>query len=293
MIGTIVREMEKFINIISPELKTRLLRKGRAGGAGRKMRMNAAEVISICVFYHMSGYKNFKAFYTACTPMIALLPIQLVSYNRFLELRSLFFPEKQLFLKFSMRTKRTGVYYIDSSAIPVCHVERNKWHKTFKGIGQLSKTCMGWFFGFKLHIVINDQAELVSYSLTEARIADVNEANIDRLTRDLQGNLYGDRGYISNRLAAALLERGLNLVTWLKKGMKPRPMRRLDRFFLNKRPIIESVFNLLKNRLELVHTRYRSKDALIGNILDCLIAYTFYKNKPGIKTKRLRSSLVF
>ena len=58
----------------------------------------------------------------------------------------------------------TGLYYIDSTALPVCDNHRIARHKVFADLAQRGK--MGWFFGFKLHLVFNTDHEIVALKLT-------------------------------------------------------------------------------------------------------------------------------
>ena len=90
----------------------------------------------------------------------------------------------------------TGVSFIDSFSLNVCHNRRIYSHKVFKGIAQRGKTSVGWFYGFKLHIIINHGGEIISFYITSGNVADNNEKVLKKLTQKLFGKLYGDKGYI-------------------------------------------------------------------------------------------------
>jgi len=62
---------------------------------------------------------------------------------------------------------------------------------------------MGWFFGFKLHLVFNNDNEIVALKLTPGNVHDTTP--VPALTRDLIGKLFGDKGYIGQKLAKDLL----------------------------------------------------------------------------------------
>ena len=139
---------------------------------------------------------------------------------------------------------------------------------------------MGWHYGFKLHLVINDQGELLAFKLTPGNVDD--RTPVPELTQDLFGKLFGDRGYISKPLFDELYERGLNLITKQKKNMKPKLIKMIDKVLLRKRALIESVNDLLKNTLQIEHTRHRSVWNFLVNLLAGLAAYTYLPLKPSL-----------
>lgn len=151
---------------------------------------------------------------------------------------------------------QTGIYFVDSTTIDVCHVKRASSNRVFKNIAKKSKSSMGWFFGFKLHIVINDQGEIMAFKITSSITDD--RVPVDQMTQGLTGKIFGDRGYISQELFDKLYQRGLKLVTRIKKNMKNKLMPLIDKLLLRKRAIIESVNDQLKNISQIEHSRHRS-----------------------------------
>lgn len=139
---------------------------------------------------------------------------------------------------------------------------------------------MGWFFGFKLHIIINDQGELLAFKLTPANTDD--RTPCPEMTHEIWGKLFGDKGYISQPLFDLLLKQGLQLITKIKKNMKNKLMPIADKILLRKRAIIESVNDQLKNISQIEHTRHRSRAGLMLNLLGGLIAYTYQDKKPSL-----------
>ncbi|MBN3890861.1 MAG: IS982 family transposase [Nostoc sp. JL31] len=207
-------------------------------------RMHLSEVMTIVIAFHGSGYKTFKEFYT-----MHVLPgwhkafPNLVSYTRFVELM----PWCLMLLCCFLHTRTgeiTGISFIDSTPINVCHNCRAHSHKVFKGLVKWGNNSVGWHFGFKLHLIINDCGELLAFSLTPANVDD--RKPVPEMTKDLIGKLFGDRGYISQKLFEELYERGLQLVTKSKKKMKNRLVKLIDKILLRKRAVIESVNDHLK-----------------------------------------------
>jgi len=176
--------------------------------------------------------------------------------------------------------KKTGIYFIDSTTIEVCHIRREKQNKVFKGIAEKGKSSMGWVFGFKLHLIINHLGEIMAVKLTKANVDDRTPA--PQLAKNLSGKLIGEKGYICRKLSDNLLLHGIQLITKLKKNMKNKLMPLIDKFLLKKRAIVESVNNQLKNISQIEHTRHRSFWNFLANIIAGLIAYSLRHKKPSV-----------
>jgi hypothetical protein len=130
----------------------------------------------------------------------------LPSYNRFVEL----IPMALLPLCGYLQTRKgqpTGIQFIDSSPIRVCHNRRISSHQVFAGLAQRGKSSMGWFYGFKLHLVINEQGEVLGLTLTPGNTDD--RRPVAKLVRQLWGKLFGDRGYLGQELFEQLWAQGL------------------------------------------------------------------------------------
>ncbi len=147
----------------------------------------------------------------------------------------------------------TGIAFVDSTPIQVCHPARAQAHKVFKHQVGWGKSSTGWKFGFKLHLIINQPGELLSFKLTPANTDD--RKPVPEMTQALFGQLFGDRGYISQKLFEQLYERGKELVTKAKRNMKQRLLKLMDKILLRKRSLIESVNDQLKNICQIEHSR--------------------------------------
>ena len=236
--------------------------------------------MTIVVLFHGSGYKTFKEFYLneVLQHWQKDFP-KLVSYNRFLEL----IPWSLMLLSCFLHTRRgkmTGISFIDSTPIEVCHPCRAKTHKVFGDLPQWEKNSVGWYYGFKLHLIVNDQGELLSFQLTAANTDD--RKPVPDLTYSIFGKLFGDKGYISQALFEQLYDRGLKLITRYRKDMNNRLVPLIERILLRKRAIIESVNDQLKNICQVQHTRHRSIHNFMVNLLGGLIAYTYHPIKPSL-----------
>ena len=167
--------------------------------------------------------------------------------------------------------KRTGIYYIDSTCLPVCHLKRSRRHKTFQDIAQYGRTSIGWFFGLKLHLVINEKGELIAFKITRGNINDANASA--SLLQQLQGLAFGDKGYISKKLFSQLLDKGLKLITRTRKNMKRISYSPFEKQLLNQRGIIETVINHFKHHYHVWHTRHRSILNAMTHLLAAIASY--------------------
>lgn len=243
-------------------------------------KLSDSEVMTISIAYHQSGYKNFKQFYLQ--HVIKYMKYQfpkLVSYNRFVELMSQVMELLTAYL-ISKFGKNTGISFVDSTPIQVCKPKRINRNKVFKGIAEMGKSTIGWFFGFKVHIVINELGELLSVNFTKGNVDD--RTPVPKMMKNIIGKLFGDKGYISKKLTNTLLEQGVQLVTGLKKNMKNKLLPMIDKILLRKRSIIETVNDQLKNISDIEHSRHRSPVNFIINLLCALIAYAIKPIKPQI-----------
>jgi len=257
----------------------------------RKTQLSISEIMTIMILFHQSNYRTFKAFYTNYVQIFLKAEFPgLVSYPRFVALMPRAFGPLCAYLK-SMYGECSGISFVDSTPLAVCHNRRIKWHKVFEGLAERGKTSMGWFYGFKLHLVVNDRGELLAVRFTPGNVDD--RKPVPQLSQRLYGKLFGDRGYISQALAEQLWhDRKILLITKLRKNMKNRLMLMTDKLLLRKRAIIESIIDQLKNISQIEHTRHRSPINFFVNVLAGLIAYCHRPKKPSLNIRDLSYSTV-
>ena len=249
----------------------------------RKSTLSDSEVMTILILFHSGHYRDLKHYYINHVKkhMKSEFP-QTVSYNRFIELQKKVVVKLAIFLKMFCLGKCTGISYIDSTPIRVCHIKREKQHKVFKGFAQKGQCSLGWFYGFKLHLIINDKGEILDFIITPGNIDNRKPLSDMNLHKRIFGKLFGDKGYISKDLFEQLFIDGVHLITKIKKNMKNSLMLLQDKIALRKRALIETVNDELKNICQVEHTRHRSFDNFITNLLSGLIAYSFFDKKPSI-----------
>ena len=246
---------------------------------GPEPRLSNSEVMTIVILFHQSNYRTFKHFYEYVCRYLGKDFPHLISYSHFVySMKNLFIPLFAYLVK--RRGEVTGIAFIDSTSIDVCHNKRIKRNKVFKGLAKRGKTTSGWFYGFKLHIIINEKGEILAFQLTPGNVSDVSIA--ETLSKGIFGKLFGDKGYISAELAKKLLRQGLELFTTLRSNMKQKLMKLNDKVLLRKRSIIETVNDQLKNISQIEHTRHRSAANFLINLLAGISAYTHQPKKPCI-----------
>lgn len=259
----------------------------------RRPKLSPSEVITIMVMFHTGGFRNMKHFYLHYVKvhMGHLFP-DTVSYNRFVELMQSASLPMAIFLKTCCLRDSTGIAFIDSTPVRVCRNKRIKRNRVFKGIAQVGKSTMGYFFGFKLHLVINDKGELLNFVITQANVDDREPLKNKNFVNSLKGKLYADKGYVSKELTELLFVDGLHLITNIRNNMKNVLMEMRDKILLRKRSVIETVNDELKNMCQIEHSRHRSFGNFITNLISGLIAYTFFPKKPAIKYETVKTNQI-
>lgn len=250
----------------------------------RKCKLTLSEMMTIYIGFHISSHTNFKKYYTdfIAVHYLHLFP-DLVTYERFNQLQGRLFMPMLLYFKNRCQGECTGISFIDSTPLQVCHIKREKQHKVFKGIAEKSKSTMGWYYGFKLHLIINDKGEVLSFCFSKANVDDRDRNIMSIMTKEVFGKLFGDRGYISQKLAEYLWNDGVELIYKRRKNMKKMNISDTDKILLRKRAVIESVNDELKNICSIQHTRHRSLQGFFNNSISALIAYQTFDKKPSIK----------
>lgn len=239
-----------------------------------------SEVMSILIHFHQSHYRTFKAYYTEYVQvrLTSEFP-HLVSYQRFVALIPSVLVPMLAYLQ-SRFGACTGISFIDSTSLEVCDPKRISGHRVFAADARRGKTSMGWFFGFKLHLAVNDRGELLACCLTAGNTDD--RAPVPGMVKRLRGKLFGDRGYLSAPLSKLLFEQGLELITRLRKNMKNHLMPLSDKLLLRKRAIIEAIIDQLKNISQIEHSRHRSPTNFVVHVIAGLLAYSHQDKKPGL-----------
>lgn len=239
-----------------------------------------SEIITLLIAFQQSKFRDFKTFYLGFvhSHWYKQFP-KLVSYNRFIE----FVPSVLVLLAAYLRSlfgRCKGVSFIDSTALKVCHNRRIHQHQVFAPVAKRGKTSMDWFFGFKLHLAINHQGEIINAVLTTGNVHDV--VPVPNLLQHCFGKVYADKAYLSESLRQSLAMQGIELITKLRKNMPKRPLPQIDAWLLKKRALVESVIDQIKNISQVEHSRHRASTGFVANLLAALAAYCHQEKKPSL-----------
>jgi len=280
---TIFCEIDDFCRQFEPQFNRQLLADGQRKRI-KPSRMSRAEVMTILVLFHRSGFRDLKRFYTKVVCQYWGKDFRsLLSYNRFVELQR----DSLLLLGALMQTRLgscSGVSFVDSSKIVVCNNLRIRQNKVFREIAKRGKTSTGWFYGFKIHLVVSDTGEILAWQITLGNVDD--RKPVPALSKRLWGKLFGDKGYMSQELSELLGADKVQLITKVKKNMKNKFVSFFDKLLLRKRAIIETINDQLKNISQIEHTRHRSVWNFYTNVVAGLIAYTYQEKKPNLQLRK-------
>lgn len=278
---------DDFCKFFDAMMKKYTLKSDNKRAYHRDSTMSKSEIMLIMILFHDSGYRCLKHFYVekVCKHLRHLFP-KVVSYNRFVELEKQVAVPLALFIKKVLLGKCTGISFVDSTPLRVCRNQRIHIHKVFKGIAQRGKCSMGWFFGFKLHLICNEKGEALNFIITPGDVDDRKQLEYKAFVEFIYGKLVGDKGYIGKNLFQRLFVDGIQLITKLKSNMKGALMSVSDKLLLRKRAIIETVNDELKNIAQVEHSRHRSFENFIVNMLGAIAAYCVFPKKPCIHVQR-------
>lgn len=272
--------MDDFCKIFDESLEKSLI--AHQNQQTQKSALSLSEVMTIVILFHQSGFRFFKYFY--CQMIIpfwkSAFP-KLLSYNRFIEIMPRCLQALSSFFH-QVKGKDTGISIIDSTKLVVCHNLRIKRHRVFKDLANRGKSSTGWFYGFKLHLVINNLGEIINLKVTSGNVHDVSV--LEAITLELKGVLLGDKGYLSKAKTEILAARGLKLLTPVRKSMKnAKPKTQQEKELLSRRGLIETVNDQLKNLHQIEHTRHRSINNFMVNVMAGVVAYCLNPHKPTFK----------
>ncbi len=264
-------EMDDFCNALSQGEYQKLLPAQAEKRRGPPCRFEPSEIATVLIMFHFIRFRDFKTFYVEHVkkywkPYFPGLP----SYSRLIELLPRAMMVLVLFIM-HCRGKETGQYYVDSSGLPVCHPKRHYRHKVFASFASFGKSSVGWFFGLKIHVVINHRCELMGFKMTGGSGSDGKAA--ESLLQNLKGLCFGDKGYLSKNLFKSLWQNGLKLITRKRKNMRAELLTEDEKQGLNQRNIVETFFNHLKLHYQIWHTRHRSVGNALTHLVSALAAY--------------------
>lgn len=278
---SLLEDLKKFHNFYEAQAKSHQITHTSTSKRNKRSRVQPYEIMAIVILFHLSGYQYFRVFYELMVQTYWKdIFRNALSYCWFIRYRRRYTHCLVCYLLSKMH-KSYQFSYIDSTSIKVCHIKREYQHKLFKGLAQKGYTSVGWFYGFKLHLVIDAHGNLVDFCLSSGNKHDTY--GLKKLHKNIAGLLFGDKGYISRKMAKELEILGIKLVTKVRKNMKQPKLSKEEKALLRCRGVIETVIGQLKQFHHLENTKVRSIEGLIINIIGALTAYQLSPNKPAAK----------
>ncbi len=276
-------DADDFCQEFIPNWQKTLLEDGETKTRIRARSVCEGEIITLMVCFHLSGYRTFKWFYLRHAQKFWMAKFPgLPSYNRFVEVMADVLMPIAAFMQ-SRCGKGKGIAFVDSTSLCVCKNIRIPRHKTFQGVAGRSKSSTGWFYGFKLHLMVDDCGEILSFSITRGNVDD--RVPVPKMTKNFIGKLFGDKGYISKKLTELLAIDDIKLITKLQKNMKSKVIALFDKILLRKRSIIETINDQLKNISQIEHSRHRSLTNCMINVVAGLLAYSYQQKLPSLNIR--------
>ncbi len=151
--------------------------------------------------------------------------------------------------------------------------------QSVQGLAVKGRFFMGWFFSFKMYLIINEKGKMLSFMITPGNVDDREPLKVKDFVREIQGKLVGDKGYIAKELFHELFVDGIQMITKVRNSL----MSVSDKVLLRKKAVIESVNDELKNIAQLEHSKHHSFNNFIVNAVFAIAAYCFFPNKPSIR----------
>lgn len=275
---TVFTIVDDFCKTYEEWLKHKLLNTGKK--RNRAGKLSLSEAISIMIFYHFSQFKHLKIYYQSFVQNDKWFKNP-PCYDRFIQIiPSLFIP--LIIMMHYLSGKKTGIYYVDSTHLAVCKNIRIGSNRTFAGLAARGHSSIDWFYGFKLHMIINDKSEIVAIKITKGNVDDRKAFEEMVIKKGLKGKVYADKGYISKDLFIRLFHKGLLLITGIKRNMKNYLIPILDKLFHKKRFIIETIFGYIKEHFNVRPNKHRSPVNFFVSLFAALIAFQIKPSKPSL-----------
>ena len=273
-------KIDEIVKVMDKTLKKHLLPKFKSKG-GRPSGLSLAAILSFGIFRFFIGIKDIKHYHHYLLSYFSRELGRIPNYPNFNRLRNQSLPWAIFLIQWLMQCQRKeapgDLHFIDSTSLKVCSNKRIFDHKVCAGFAQRGKASMGYFFGFKLHMVCDALGRLVSLMITPGHTND--RKFVLNLLKGLKGLVVADAGYLSEKLMSQLFKQGILFLTGVRKNMK-RLMTQAQHQLLKLRQRAEGVFSVLKYRLNIEAPIARS---MMGYISRCIFPCLAYILKPYLE----------
>jgi len=272
--------IDDLLKAMSISLRRKLLADLKPKG-GRPSGLSLPAILTLGIFRFATGVKDVKHYHRKLVSSYSQELGRIPNYGNFNALMNQATPYVIFLLEwicYSNKSTSNGAYFLDATSLKVCENKRIFDHKVCEDIAQRGKSSMGWFFGFKLHVVCDSLGRLVSLLITPGNTDD--RKFVLKLLKGLKGLCVADAGYVSKKLMHELYEQGLLLLTDVRNSMK-RLMSEAQHAVLKLRQRIEGIFSCLKHRLKAEASIARSP---LGYVSRCLYACLTFALSKELET---------
>lgn len=239
---------------------------------GRKAKMSRSELITVAVIFSITGQNTFYGFYRVFRLCNFF---QLPEYSRLLRNIKTVSYETHIIVRMLMQLNRfyhrEQLMLIDSAPLPVCRNKRIFGYKVTK-LADRGMSSMGWFFGFKLHVVAQEDGILLNFMVTPGNVSDKNHELVLKMFEGLRGMAVGDKGYLSLPLAKKLQQQGVGLFTGFYQNTKRMVMGDYHKK-LKLRQMVETAIGGIKFRKNCASSLPRSVDGYFWRYVSAIFAY--------------------
>jgi hypothetical protein len=255
---------------------------------GRKHNLTIAEAVTISLYRFFFPWTDFKHYYAFVQNYHAGEFPKLPHYDNMLTFQKQLLP---FFLQLlgiliainrsAFKNKHIRIMFVDGSPLPVCANKRIFHHKVMKKVAARSKSTMGWFYGMKLHILVDAGGNILGVTITPGNVDE--RTQVVKLVGDIMDSLLiADAGYIKEILKEELFEKnGVQFVTGVKRTMK-KLMSKEQHSLLKARQLVETVIGSVKHRLGMTFRLHRSIEGYQVHFVLTLLAYTLFKSLARI-----------
>lgn len=244
---------------------------------GKQATLTDSELVTLALWRFAMGFKDWKHAYSCYATYLRREFPKLPCYKNFLTGINRVAVKALWILAVLMAVAKkdnTLLKILDSSALPVCKNMRIASHKVMATYATKSKTSTGWFYGMKLHVVIDTLGNLLTARITTATVDD--RVPVVAMVKDLLGQFIADAGYVSLPLKTKLFHMGKDFITAVRANMK-QLMTRAQHAIMKKRQLVEIAFSKIKDRLGMATSLPRSVTGMLAHYVYTLLAYQSFK----------------
>ena len=251
----------------------------------KKHKLSVSEIATLAIFRFYTGHRNWKDFYNHIKTYHQKDFPNLPTYQNFIAAIDKLACFSAILLQGFMHFFRTHTHgeatkFVDGSKLKVCEITRSLSHKVAKDYATKSKTHTGWFYGFRLHIIVNEWMEILGCKIASG--SKDERKVLASMWDNIIGMIVADAGYIGKQWAEKAKEGGKVLFAAVRANMK-KLMTKAQHALLKERQKVEIVFSVLKLRFGIENTLPRSIQGYLAHYLWALTAYQLKKLFDGRK----------